>query len=128
MSHTVKIPVMYRVSERPQLYRALAKLGWEVRSDNQFRSYAGNLPAQGDVAVNPDTSGQGYDVDIRTEGEFLGLYTDLWGGSVEKTLGHAMSLLSQRFVAEVVASEYPTAEITEELDNRGNLLLNVRTW
>jgi hypothetical protein len=128
MSHTVKIPVTFKAAEQTQLERAFRALEWEVATQVPMRTYNQANPVMPLVAVNPGKDRNSYDIEIRREGPELTLHTDLWGGSVEASLGQGLGRLKQRYAAEVVASEYPTGVIQEETDEEGNLYLNVQLY
>ena len=105
MSHTVRVAVQFKVTELPQLTRALEVLGWKLVQNGQARQYGGTSTSYPYVAVNPDKTVAGYDVGIKAEGEALGFYTDFYGGSVGKTLGEGFFKLKQEFASAVIEDE-----------------------
>jgi len=128
MSHTVKVAVQFKVTERPQLTRAMAALGWTLVQNGQARQYGGTSMGYPYVAVNPDKTGSGYDVGIKPEGGVLGFYTDFYGGSVGKTLGEGFFKLKQEFASAVIEDEFPNASLTRQRDEQGNIIVEITEW
>ena len=106
MSHTVKIKVQYKVSEAGQLEKAFKTLGWGFVENASAREYSGRSSTYPYVAVNPEKVGNAYDIGIKSEGGNLGLFTDMWGGSVERGLGKGFSKLNQEFAAAVIENGF----------------------
>ncbi len=134
MSHTVKINIEFKQAEFPLLVRSFRRLGWDVKTENlsggQFRTYQGSS-STGQffaVAINPKKESNAYDIGLMVEKEKITLHTDLYGGSVESTLGREFGKLKQEFAVSLVEDEYPNATVTRSLDKEGNVLLDVEEW
>lgn len=130
MSHTVKIDVQFKVSEVPQLEKAFKTLGWGFVQNSQIMTYAGLSPKNYDyAAINPEKENRGFDIGLTKNGENLEIFTDMWGGSVERTLGANLSKLKQQFALEVIADEFSNnSTISSSRDEKGNLLVEVEQW
>lgn len=128
MSHTVKIEVKFKTSELPQLEKAFKKLGWKIQQNTKARTYQGTTNSWNTVAVNPGTAAQDYDIGIVPNKGEVELFTDFYGGSVERTLGSKIGKLKQEFAAAVIEDEYPNATINRTVDNKGNLIIEVEQW
>ena len=128
MSHTVKIQVTFKAAELPQLNKAFVVLGWTVANNTSARQYTGRSETYPMVAVNPDKGASGYDIGMRIKGENVEMFSDFYGGSIERSLGPALAKLKQEYAAAVVEDSYPNASVTRTHDTAGNLLLEIEEW
>lgn len=128
MSHTVKIEVQFKAAEMPQLTKAFQVFGWTVVNSASARQYTGRSETYPMVAVNPDKGTSGYDIGMRIKGENVELFSDFYGGSIERSLGAKLAGLKQEYAAAVVEDSYPNATVTRTRDNQGNLMLEIEEW
>lgn len=101
MSHSVKIQTQFK--DLSILKATFKKLGWEIKENSRMKSYHNNdgrvYPL---VAVNPN--GYGYDIGLIPNDNEIETVTDLYGGSVEASLGRGLCKLKQGYAQGVIES------------------------
>ena len=129
MSHTVKIEGKFKTSEVGVLAKAFGKFNWGFVENATSRQYSGpTRHTYRYVAINPEKRGQDYDIGINVNGEFLEMFSDPYGGSINRQLGDNMERLKQEFAACVIEDEFPNATVLRTVGEKGALELEVEQW
>lgn len=118
MSHTVEVKVKFKKDQAPALQKAFLSLGWQWKENSTMKEYSGQGRKQFRyVAVNPNRSS--YDVGFDIQNDELVPFTDLWGGSVEATLGKDFCKLKQEHSFNVIKDHYEAigAMVSREVIN-----------
>lgn len=125
MSHQVKVNVQFKVENFESLKTAFSRLGWNVVENGSSRTYTNNMTYPW-VAVNPDTTGNHvHDIGMSLGEEFVDMTTDLYGGSIEKSLGTDLCKLKQEFAATVIENHFYGSVINREVRENNDMYLTV---
>jgi hypothetical protein len=126
MSHQVKIATQFKVENFDSLKTAFSRLGWQVVENANSRTYAGGTQQYPYVAVNPATTGLHiHDIGMTLGNELVDLTTDLYGGSIEQSLGKDLGKLKQEFAAAVIENHFYGAVINREILENQDMYLTV---
>lgn len=106
MSHTVEVKTKFKQEQVHALKKALEHLNWQWEENTTMKEYSGQGTKKFRyVGKNPNR--QSYDVGFEVDKDGnLTPYTDLWGGSVEATLGKDFSKLKQEYGFRVIEDHY----------------------
>ena len=119
MSHTVKIQTQFKSMRA--LKKAFEGLNWNLKQNSRLRSYNGNdSRVYPEVAVNPSTESNAYDLAVIQNENEIEILGDLYGGSVAQTLGHGLGTLKQNYAVSVLDDELSSLGYnisTEKLPN-----------
>lgn len=125
MSHTVQVKTEFKNVKT--LTKALESLGWSVVQKRQIRTYDLDKTVYDCVALNPSTSG--YDIGINVNGKNgLEVKCDLFGGSIEATLGSNLTKLKQKYAVQSVRDlyQYKNVIITVKDGQQGNTVITIQ--
>ena len=128
MSHTAQIRNEFKVSEFSNLEKAFKHFGWNIVQNQVPRSYYNQEKRSFQhVAINPDTSSNAYDIglELGSDGQ-VKLFTDYYGGSVERTLGRDLGNLKQEYAYRVTEDEYAwSGQVSRTVDENGVMNVEV---
>jgi len=121
MSHTVKILSQFK--NLKALSKGFNELGWQLTNNSKLRSYNNHdTKVYTRAAVNPEVGPNAYDVGIEDSNGVYELFSDTFGGSVERSLGVGFSRLkvaTKRIEIEQYAEENGYDMVVKNLENGG---------
>jgi hypothetical protein len=126
MSHQVKIATQFKVENFDSLKTAFNRLGWQVVESAESRTYGSGKQSYPFVAVNPDTCGYNvHDIGMSLGPELVELTSDMYGGSIEKSLGNDLGKLKQEFAATVIENHFYGAVVSREVLENQDMYVTV---